>query len=122
VAVGAVTGFVLALRAGAVLAPLTFVALWRGITVRHLITLALAAVALLPLIYVVFTPDNPGGYSFTYPSDLIGAHWVAAFAVVCMAAASGLMAWRVRRSSDLGGPDHAVPGEQLAQQRDPRDE
>jgi hypothetical protein len=120
-AVGAVAGFVLALRAGAVLAPLAFIALWRGVTVRRLLALALIAVALLPLIYVVFTPDNPGGYSFTYPSDLLGAHWVAAFAVACMTAASALMAWRVRRS-DLGGPDDAVPGEQLAQQRHPGDE
>ena len=120
-AIGAVGGFLFALRAGAVLAPLAFLALYRGVTVRTLLALAAVAVALLPLIYVVFTPDNPGGYSFDYAADLIGAHWVATFAVACMAAAAGLMAWRVR-GSDLGRADHAVPREQLAQERDPRDE
>jgi hypothetical protein len=115
-AIAAAAAFLLALRAGAVLAPLTFLALTRGITVRRLIGLALAAIALLPVIYLVFQPKNPGGYQFDYANDLLGAHWVAAFAVVCIAAASVLMALELRRADD------AVPGDQLAEHRDPDEE
>jgi hypothetical protein len=119
-AVAAVGGFVFALRAGAVLFVLTLIATRRGINARRLVALALAAVALLPAIYLVFQPRDRGGFNFSYATDLLGAHWVAVFAVACFAAAAALFAWRLR--SDLDGADHAVPGDQLAQQRDPRDE
>jgi hypothetical protein len=115
-AIGAAGALLFAIRAGVVLAPLAFVALTRGITSRRLITLAMAAIALLPLIYLVFQPKNPGGYSFVYASDLLGAHWVATFAVACVAAASVLTLLDLRRA------DHAVPGDELAQHRDPGDE
>ena len=111
-AIAVAGGLLFALRAGAVLGPLAFLALSRGITVRRLLALAFAAVALLPVIYLVFEPKNPGGYSFTYASDLLGAHWVATFAVSCLAAASILMALQLRRA------DHAVPGDELAHARD----
>jgi hypothetical protein len=120
-AVGVAGGFVFALRAGAVLLPLTLLAVRRGIGARRLVALALAAVALLPLVYLVFEPKNRGGFSFTYVNDLLGAHWVAVFAVTCLTAAAGLMAREWRRL-DLGGADHAVPRDELTQQRDAHEE
>jgi hypothetical protein len=121
--VAAVAGFTFALRAGAVLGPLTVLALRRGVTTRGLVALAIAAVALLPPVYLIFQPKDPGGYAFTYASDLLGAHWVADFAVACAAAASLILAWRWRRAaSDLGRSDDAVPGEELARERDAGDE
>jgi hypothetical protein len=120
VGVAAVGGFVFALRAGAVLFFLTLIALRVGINVRRLVALALAAVALLPLIYLIFQPKDRGGFAFSYANDLLGAHWVAAFAIACFAVAAGLTAWRWR--SGLDGADHAVPGDELADERDARDE
>jgi formate hydrogenlyase subunit 3/multisubunit Na+/H+ antiporter MnhD subunit len=119
--VAAVGGFVFALRAGLVLFFLTLLALRRGIDARRLLALALAAIALLPVIYLVFEPKDRGGFAFTYATDLLGAHWVAVFAVACIAVAAGLMTWRWRRSG-LDGADHAVPRDQLAQQRDADEE
>jgi hypothetical protein len=100
-AVGLVGGFLFALRAGVVLAPLTVVALRAGVTVRRLLTVATACIALLPLIYLVFPPRTRGN-EFGYPNDLVGAHWVALLAVVCLPAAGVLLALRLRPSSGSG--------------------
>ena len=115
-AVAAAGALLFAIRVGAVLGPLAFLALWRGIDARRLVALSCAAVALLPVIYLVSLPKNPGGDSFTYASDLLGPHWVAVFAVASLGAASLLMALDLRRADD------AVPGDELAQERDPDEE
>jgi hypothetical protein len=120
-AVGVVTGFVFALRAGAVLAPVSLLAVRYGVGPRRLLRLSLLAVALLPIAYLAFLPDDRRGFSFSYATDLQGAHWVAVFAVVCMGAASTLMVAAWRRSR-LDGMDHAVPGDELPQERDPHEE
>jgi hypothetical protein len=84
---GAALGFVFALRAGAVLAPLTFVVLWRGVSAR---TLALAAGALLlvavPVAHLAAgLPDD--GYDTGYAVARIAAHWLAVGAVVALGGA-----------------------------------
>jgi hypothetical protein len=56
---------------------------------------------LLPLIYLVFPPRTRGN-EFGYPNDLVGAHWVALLAVVCLLAAGVLLALRLRPSSGSG--------------------
>jgi hypothetical protein len=101
VAAGLVGGFLFALRAGAVLAPLTVLALRAGVTARWLLAVAAACIALLPLIYLVFPPRHRGN-EFGYPNDLVGAHWVALLAVLCLLAAGVLLAIRLRRASASG--------------------
>jgi arabinofuranan 3-O-arabinosyltransferase len=100
-AVGLAGGFLFALRAGAVLGPLTVLALRAGVTVRRLLALATACIAVLPLIYIVFPPRHRGN-EFGYPNDLVGAHWVALLAVVCLLAAGVLLALRLRTASASG--------------------
>jgi hypothetical protein len=102
VAVGLGGGFLFALRAGAVLAPLTVLALRAGVTVKRLLTVAAVCIGALPLIYLVFPARHRGGNEFGYPNDLVGAHWVALLAVLCLLAAGVLLAARVRAASASG--------------------
>jgi len=102
VAAGLAGGFVFALRAGAVLAPLTVLALRAGIGVRRLLTTAAVLIAALPLVYLVFPARDRGGNEFGYPDDLIGAHWLAVLAVICLLGAGLLLAVRLRRVSASG--------------------
>jgi hypothetical protein len=84
-------GFVFALRAGVFLGPLVAFVLWRGIGARALALAAGALLLLEPAIYLVFLPESKGGgFNFSYPVDLIGAHWAAVAAVVLL----GLSLWR----------------------------
>jgi arabinofuranan 3-O-arabinosyltransferase len=102
VVVGAALGFVFALRAGAVLAPLTFVVLWRGVSAR---TLALAAGAVLLVAVPVahFAAGLPGeGYDTGYAVARIAEHWLAVGAVCALGGALvrtlAPWPWRRRRS------------------------
>jgi len=101
-AVGLVGGFLFALRAGVVLAPLTVLALRAGVNVRRLLLVAATCIGALPLIYLVFPARDRGGNEFGYPNDLVGAHWVALLAVLCLLAAGLLLAVRLRRASASG--------------------
>jgi arabinofuranan 3-O-arabinosyltransferase len=87
VAAGLVLGFVFALRAGAVLAPLTFLVLWRGLSAR---TLALVAggilLVLVPVLHLAV--GLPGeGYDTNYAVQRIAEHWLAVGAVCALAGA-----------------------------------
>ena len=101
-AVGLAGGFLFALRAGAVLLPLTVVALRVGVSVRRLLIAAAVCIGALPLIYLVFPARDRGGNEFGYPNDLVGAHWVALLAVLCLLAAGLLLAARLRAASAPG--------------------
>ena len=101
-AVGLVGGFLFALRAGVVLAPLAVLALRAGVSVRRLLLVAATCIGALPLIYLVFPVRERGGNEFDYPNDLVGAHWVALLAVLCLLAAGLLLAARLRRASASG--------------------
>jgi arabinofuranan 3-O-arabinosyltransferase len=90
VAAGLVLAFVFALRAGAVLGPLTFLVLWRGVPAR---TLALAAGAVLlvalPVLHLaVDLPDE--GFDTNYAAARIAEHWLAVGAVWAL----GMALWR----------------------------
>ena len=96
---GAVLGFVFALRAGAVLAPLTFLVLWRGVSAR---TLALAAGAVLlvavPVAHLaVGLPAT--GYDTSYAVERIAEHWLAVGAICALGGAllRTLAPWPWRR-------------------------
>jgi len=102
VAVGLAGGFVFALRAGAVLAPITVLALRAGIGVRRLLAAAAVLIAALPLVYLVFPARDRGGNEFGYSNDLVGAHWIAVLAVLCLLGAGLLLAVRLRRASASG--------------------
>jgi arabinofuranan 3-O-arabinosyltransferase len=101
-AVGLAGGFLFALRAGVVLAPLTMLALRVGVDVRRLLVTAAICIGALPVIYLVFPARDRGGNEFNYPNDLVGAHWVALLAVLCLLAAGLLLAARLRAASAPG--------------------
>jgi hypothetical protein len=86
-AAGLVLGFVFALRAGAVLGPLTFLVLWRGVSARAL-ALAAGAVLLvgLPVLHLaVDLPDE--GFDTNYAAERIAEHWLAVGAVCALGGA-----------------------------------
>jgi arabinofuranan 3-O-arabinosyltransferase len=87
VAAGLVLGFVFALRAGAVLAPLTFLVLWRGLSARTLALLAGGVLlVVLPVLHVAV--GLPGeGYDTNYAVERIAEHWLAVGAVCALAGA-----------------------------------
>jgi len=87
-AAGLVFGFLFAIRAGVVIAPVAFLLLWRGYPTR---VLSLAAGGLLavvvPVLYLLFPGENLGGYDTRFAVHHLGAHWVtvAAFALLILA-------------------------------------
>jgi hypothetical protein len=100
---------VFALRAGAVTFPLLALILWRGVRPSALTRAAVVLLGLaVPLTYAIVSPHNPGGYSFTYATKLIAAHWmgVAAILLLGLAAASTIAGARRQRR---GGPPPPAP-------------
>jgi hypothetical protein len=101
---------VFALRAGVAIGPAVALVLWRGIGARPLI---LAAGALLcvvvPLLYLLFPPEDRGGYNNEYAVETLGAHWVgvAAFVLLALALWRTVGAARAPRSA----PDPAPQAE-----------
>jgi hypothetical protein len=87
VAAALVLGFVFALRAGAVLGPLVFLVLWRGVSARALALAGGAALLVaVPVLHLaVGLPDV--GYQTNYAVVRIAEHWVAVAAVCALGAA-----------------------------------
>jgi arabinofuranan 3-O-arabinosyltransferase len=84
-AAGVALGFVFAIRAGAVIGPVTALVLWRGMSARTMILIAGALLAIVvPAIYVIFPATDRGGYGPAYPVERLGAHWVTVGAVVLL--------------------------------------
>jgi arabinofuranan 3-O-arabinosyltransferase len=108
-ALGVVGAFLFALRAGAVLAPLTVLALRAGVRVRRLLVAAAVSIAALPVVYLVFPARDRGGNQFGYPNDLVEAHWVALLAVLCLMAAGLLLAARLRSSASESRSSTSAP-------------
>jgi len=87
VAAALVLGFVFALRAGAVLGPLTCLMLWRGVRARTL-ALAAGAVLLVALPVLHLAVGLPGdGFQTNYAVKRIAEHWFAVGAVCALGAA-----------------------------------
>jgi len=88
---GAAAAVVIALRAGPVVAVLVALVARYGIGARPLIVAAAALLGVaVPVVYLLFTPEDLGGYSFSYAGDIVGAHWLAVTALVLLA----LALWR----------------------------
>jgi arabinofuranan 3-O-arabinosyltransferase len=115
--IGAIGAVLFALRMGPALAVLSLLLLRAGVNVRRLVALAAALIALLPAIYIAFPPADKGGFSFTYATDVLFAHWVAVVAVSALAAAATLACLRrppsarpPRRPSPEAAPPAARSG------------
>jgi arabinofuranan 3-O-arabinosyltransferase len=81
-----------AARTSVVLFPLLTLILWRGLGSRLLTLIAAGLLGIVvPILYLVLTPRDRGGFNFEYSTELIAAHWVAVGAVVLLMAAC----WRV---------------------------
>ena len=110
-AFGALFGFVFALRAGAVFAPVLAFVLWRGIGGR---TLVLGAGLLLavgvPLAYAIAPEDDDGGFGTTYAVDHIAGHWLAVAAVGLLLIALARLLWVNRATGRGDDPAAAPPG------------
>jgi len=96
---GLVGGFLFALRAGVIVGPAIALLLWRGVGAR---TCALAAAGLagvaVPAVYLLFPPEDEGGFNARYATEVLGAHWVAVAAWVLLALAAVLSLPRMRAS------------------------
>jgi FtsH-binding integral membrane protein len=109
-AVAIALAFLFAIRAGVALFPVVTFVLWRGIGARTLALVAAGLLAVEPAIYLLFTPEDRGGYNSNYPVALIGAHWVAVAAVVLL----GLSLWRTLRDVRRRGPRADAPPEPVS--------
>jgi hypothetical protein len=109
-AIGALGALLFALRVGPALAAVSLVMLRTGVNVRRLVVLAAVLIALLPAIYLAFPPTDRGGFSFTYATDVLFAHWVAVVAVTALGAAAVLACLRRPRPARLArGRARAAP-------------
>ena len=85
-----------AVRAGVVLAPLAFVLARVGVTVNRLVVIAAAALSVAVLLYLVHPASSLAGFTFSFPTHHLNAHWAVAVCVSCLAVAGVLAARRVR--------------------------
>jgi arabinofuranan 3-O-arabinosyltransferase len=98
-----VFGFAFSLRAGVAIGPGMVALLWLGLGVRVLVACAGGLLGVVvPAIYLIFPPEDRGGYNPGYPVDVLGAHWVgvAAFVFLFVALTRSLRTARDPR----GGP------------------
>jgi hypothetical protein len=103
-------GFIFAVRVGAVAFPLLTLILWRGVRVPTLTRIAAGLLAVaVPLAYLITSPQNQGGYNFSYSSDLLWAHWIGVAAIVLVGLSTfwEIAAARQRRR---GGPPGSAGG------------
>ena len=115
VAIGAAAGlvgaFVFALRAGVVIGPAVALLLWRGVGPGALALTAGALTAIvLPAIYLLFPPDDAGGFNSEFAADLTGAHWVAVAVWALFALAVALTVSTASRRRRAGAPPGAGAG------------
>ena len=112
---GLACGFLFGLRTAPGAALLVALVLWRAVGWRPLLAGAAVLLAVvLPVVYVLFPPEDRGGYNSDYAATLLGAHWVAvaAFVLLVLALARSLPLSRARARRD--GPEHAPPASAAA--------
>jgi hypothetical protein len=112
---------IFALRAGAVSFPIMTLIFWRGLKPGQLTRVAAAVLGVVvPLLYVIISPGDQGGYDFNYSTKLIAAHWVGVFAMVLLglAAASTIAAARAARGP--GSEDPPPEGSNAGERSGPR--
>ncbi|HEY1590149.1 MAG TPA: alpha-(1-_3)-arabinofuranosyltransferase family protein [Solirubrobacteraceae bacterium] len=96
IGVGALTGFVFAIRFGVVAGPLTAVLLLTGVSVRRLTGISMAGVLVIAGLYVFRPAHNYGGFSFYFSLHQILAHWIGAGVLCALVAAAVLQAGALR--------------------------
>ncbi|MFN8133586.1 MAG: alpha-(1-_3)-arabinofuranosyltransferase family protein [Solirubrobacteraceae bacterium] len=105
-AVGAVAGFLFALRAGIALGAGTLVLARVGFSARRLLALAFGLCVVLPVLYVGAPAPDLGGFYFGYAEHYLGAHWLAVAAVCALGAGCALALHGVRAArTPLPAPD-----------------
>jgi uncharacterized protein DUF3367 len=114
-AVGAIAGlvgaFVFALRAGVLIGPAVALLLWRGVGPAALaLTAGVLTAVVLPSIYLLFPPDDAGGFNSEFAADLTGAHWVAVAVWVLFAVAVALAVSTASRRRRAGAQPGAGGG------------
>jgi hypothetical protein len=108
---GLVGAFVFALRAGVVIGPAVALLLWRGMGPAALAVAAgVLTAVVLPAIYLLFRPDDAGGFNSEFAADLTGAHWVAVAVWVLFALAVALTVSTASRRRRAGAPPGAGAG------------
>jgi arabinofuranan 3-O-arabinosyltransferase len=81
-----------AARTSVVVFPLLTFILWRGLGSRLLTLVAAGLLGIVvPLLYLLLTPRDRGGFNFEYSTELISAHWIAVGALVLLMVAC----WRM---------------------------
>jgi hypothetical protein len=105
-------------RTSVVIFPALTLILWRAVSVRLLTAVAAALIGIaVPLLYLIESPTDRGGYNFEYGFQTINAHWVTEGAIVLLMVAcwrtiadARAAGRRVRPPADpLAGPAHREP-------------
>jgi arabinofuranan 3-O-arabinosyltransferase len=92
-------------RTGVVVFPLLTVILWRGVGPRILTGVAAVLLGVVvPIMYLLISPKNQGGFNFDYSQQLINAHWVGVLAVILLGTACWQMLARARARARNGEP------------------
>jgi hypothetical protein len=96
--------FLFAARGALLIFPILTLILWRGVASRVLTAIAAVLLAVvIPILYVILSPRDRGGYNFEYSLDLIWAHWVGVAALILLMVAC----WRTLAAAYRARP----PGE-----------
>ncbi len=104
--------FLFAKRSSVVIFPLLTFLLWRGVGVRALIAVGAGVLGVVvPLMYLIASPTNRGGYNFEYSLETIDAHWVTegALVLVMLACGRAIAAARPARAAPARTEPAAAP-------------
>ncbi len=72
--------------------PLLMLLLWRGFGPAALTWMAVGLLGIVvPIVYLIISPNDLGGYNFQYSTSLIDAHWIGVAGVLLLAVAGGKM-------------------------------
>jgi arabinofuranan 3-O-arabinosyltransferase len=98
-------GLIFAIRAGLAIFPILAFILWRGYGPRLLVIVAAGLLGIVvPIVYLVISPDNIHGYNFLYSVQLIWAHWIGVGAILLLALASWRMLAAIRSGRQAPEP------------------
>jgi arabinofuranan 3-O-arabinosyltransferase len=97
--------FLFAARSAVVIFPILTLILWRGAGSRLLTGVAAALLGVaVPILYVIYSPRDRGGFNFEYSIELIWAHWVGVAALILLMIACWRMLAAARRERTLPRP------------------
>jgi len=115
-------GLMFALRTSLATFPLLTLILWRGAGPRLLAGAAAVLFGIVtPLVYLISSPDDRGGFDFEYSLQVIDAHWLGVGGLVLLMAACwrALAAAHSKREDTPSEPRVAVPSAPLGGEQAP---